>query len=233
MNSGFSGALLRKKKEGLIPVIPDIKLRSPKEGDLLRGRDPLETAGVLAALGAPALSVVTEPENFGGSLRLLQGVVEASGLPVLRKDFIKDAEDLRKSLEYGARAVLLICAMQPRPLLFRLFEEAVRMGLEPLVEAHTKEELLMAGELGAGLVGINNRDILALEKDGGSVSLTEELIVHRPPGALLVSESSISSPEEAGRAVRAGADAVLVGTAIWQASDLPAFYAALCRGGRK
>jgi len=233
MNTEFSAALIKKKKAGLIPVIPDIKLRSPKEGELLRGRDPFEAAALLAALGAPALSVVTEAENFGGSLSLLQGVVQSSGLPVLRKDFIRSVEDLRKSKEYGARAVLLICAMLPRPLLSRLYEESIKLGMEPLVEAHNEEELLLAGELKAGLVGINNRDILQLEKDGGGVSLTAKLAAYRPQGALLVSESAIGSPEEAALAVRAGANAVLVGTAIWHAPDLPAFYAALCRGGAR
>ena len=99
-----------------------------------------------------------------------------------------------------------------------------------MVEAHTARELKLAGRLGAGLVGINNRDILALERDGGTVSTTSELAAWVPKGALLISESGISTPEEARAATEAGAGAVLVGTAIWRAADPAACFRALCRG---
>ena len=230
MNTRFSEAIVRKKSEGGIPVIPDIKCVSPKEGDLLRGRDPVETAKLLAELGAPAVSVVTEPINFGGSVELLRAVAEATGLPALRKDFIMDADDLKRTKDYGADAVLLICAVQPEPLLFKLYEQTLSIGLEPLVEVHTKEEMSLVKELGARLVGINNRDILELEKDGGMVSVTGRLAGYAPKGAVLISESSIRSHGEAKQAIELGADAALVGTALWTSGDIRAFYTELCYG---
>lgn len=230
MTTRFSDSLKARKQAGFIPVIPDIKCTSPKEGDLLRGRDPVEAARLLAEAGAPALSVVTEPKNFGGSLELLERIAAAIKLPVLRKDFITCIDDLKVSKDCGAEAILLICATQPFPLLLKLYEEALKIGLEPLVEAHTKEELMLAGKIGAKLVGINNRNILELEKDEGTVSATELLAKYKPKDALLISESAIQTPAQAQAAVRAGADAVLIGTAIWQADNMFEYYLALSKG---
>lgn len=230
MNTAFSNAVRNKKNEGLIPVIPDIKCFSPKEGDLLKGRDPAETAKNLATFGAPAISVVTEEKNFKGSLNLLEQVVKETGLPVLRKDFITQTDDLKRTKDCGAEAVLLMCAVQSHKMLFYLYEEALRIGLEPLVEAHTGDELRLIETLGAKLVGINNRNIIELEKDDGTVSNTADLAYMKPKGAVLISESSIRSPEQAKAAIFAGADGVLVGTSIWQAANMQEFYSALCYG---
>jgi Indole-3-glycerol phosphate synthase len=230
MNTKFSDALIARKQAGFIPVIPDIKCTSPKEGDLLRGRDPLESAKLLAEAGAPALSVVTEHKAFGGSLELLKRIAAGTKLPVLRKDFITCIDDLKITKDCGAEAVLLICAIQPRPLLMELYDEALKIGLEPLVEAHTEEELSWVGKIGAKLVGINNRNILELEKDDGTVSATELLSAYAPINAVLISESSIQTPAEAQAAIRAGADAVLIGTAIWQAENMGECYLALSKG---
>ena len=220
----FADAVRKKKLSGQVPVIPDIKCVSPKEGDLLRGRDPVEVAGLLASLGAPAISVVTEPKEFGGSLALLEKVSQRTGLPILRKDFVTTTDDLKQSLEYGASAILLMCAVQPEPLLSVLYEEALRLGLEPLVETHTEEEMLLARKLGAKLIGINNKNILELERDDGTVALTSVLAGSAPSDAVLISESSIASVADVRAAIEAGADAVLVGTAIWQADCMEEFY---------
>ncbi|MDD4170247.1 MAG: indole-3-glycerol-phosphate synthase [Desulfotomaculaceae bacterium] len=228
-NTKFSSALIARKQAGFIPVIPDIKCISPREGDLLRGRDPVEAAKLLADAGAPALSIVTEPKNFGGSMELLERIVAETKLPILRKDFINSVEDVKLTKAGGAEAILLICATQPFPLLRKLYEEALKIGLEPLVEAHTKQELLLAGQIGAKLVGINNRNILALEKDDGTVSATALLAAYKPKAALLISESSLQTPAQAQAAVRAGADAVLIGTAIWRAEDMRECYLAFSR----
>jgi len=108
--------------------------------------------------------------------------------------------------------------------------EALAIGLEPLVEAHTREELGWAGGIGARLVGINNRNILELEKDDGTVSATQLLAEYKPENALLISESSIQTPLEGQAAIRAGADVLLIGTALWQAEDMAASYQAFSRG---
>lgn len=230
MNTKFSEALIKRKQAGFIPVIPDIKCISPKEGDLLRGRDPVKVARLLGKAGAPALSVVTEKENFGGSTELLKMVAKETGLPILRKDFIKRVDDLKITKDCGAEAILLICSMLPFPLLMNLYEESIKIGLEPLVEARTKEELALAGKMGAKLVGINNRNILKLEKDNGTISETQLLAPYAPKDALLISESSIHTPAEAQAAFQAGADAVLIGTAIWQAENLQRFFMELSKG---
>lgn len=230
MNTKFSNALITKKQAGLIPVIPDIKCTSPRDGDLLLGRDPVDMARLLASAGAPALSVVTESKNFGGSLDLLKRVAAETGLPVLRKDFITCEGDLQITREHGAEAVLLICAILTFPQLAHLYEKALKIGLEPLVEAHTEEELARAGKIGARLVGINNRNILELEKDGGNISATEMLVKFAPQNAVLVSESSIQTPAEAKAAIEAGVDAVLVGTAILLAENMQGYYLSLCKG---
>lgn len=227
MNTKFSDALIARKQAGFIPVIPDIKCKSPKEGDLLLGRDPLILAKQLVEAGAPALSVVTEQNNFGGSIELLKKIAAGTNVPILRKDFIKSFDELIIAKDSGAQAILLICAMLPFDLLSSLYNKALKLGLEPLVEARTQEELDFTKKIGAKLVGINNRNILELEKDDGTVSATELLSQYASKDALLISESSIKTPAETQFAIKAGADAVLIGTAILQANNIGSFYQTL------
>jgi len=223
----FSAALAAENAAGRVAVIPDIKCVSPGEGALAAGRDPVGMARRFVACGAPVLSVVTEPEHFGGSLELLRAVAEATQAPVLRKDLIADVTQLDETRACGAAAVLLICATTDEPTLRTLYAEALARGLEPLVEAHTAAELALAMDLGARLAGINNRDITVLERDRSGPELTESLASAALAGRLLISESGITSVADAQRAAAAGADAVLVGTALWQADDPEALYQAL------
>ena len=231
---GFTESLLARKQAGYLPVIPDFKMVSPADGPLFAGRDVLQAAKELEAAGAPALSVVTEKSRFGGSLELLSGIAQAVRVPVLRKDFLRSPSDVEESARRGARAVLLICACLATDALEALYRAALDCGLEPLVEAHTPDELRVAAALGAKLVGINNRDILALERDGGTVSTTARLAGGKPAGAFLISESGIQTPADARMALASGADAVLVGTAIWKSPDPLSFYRelSLAGGGR-
>ena len=195
-------------------LVIDFKPVSPQHGDLFKGRDPLDVARRLETAGVLGLSVVTEREHFGGSLDLLRSIAKAVGLPVLRKDFIKSADDLYETLDCGAKGVLLICSMTDN--ITSLHEKALSIGLKPVVEVHTPDEMEMAKSIGAKIIGINNRDITVLEKDGGTVSLTLELIKMAPEGAWIISESGISCRRDAQKALDAGANAVLVGTAFWQ-----------------
>ena len=227
--SAFLDALRARAGAGFVPVIPDIKMISPAEGPLFAQRDPAETAKALVKAGAPVLSVVTEERHFGGSMALLRSIIREAGVPVLRKDFIQSAADVEATAACGASAVLLICAAMPEDLLRECFAAARDLGLDALVEAHTASELNFAASLGCPLLGVNNRDILALEKDGGTVARTAELAALKPPGAFLVSESGLQSPADVRRAMAGGADGVLVGTAIWHAEDPSAFYDALSR----
>lgn len=227
----FSQSLRERKAAGFTPLIPDFKCISPKHGELFAGRDPVFCAQRLASLGAPAISVVTEQTHFGGSLALLSGICEAVDIPVLRKDFITCRADLEQTLACGAQAVLLICACMDEKTLKALYADALALGLEPLVEAHNESELALCRALGAKLVGINNRDILNLERDAGTVAHTAALAAGKPTDALLISESGMESPADVRRALTAGADAALVGTALWRAPDLFAAYQAFSGAG--
>jgi indole-3-glycerol phosphate synthase len=229
-------ALWRRYEQGYLPVIPDIKLRSPAEGDLIRGRDPVAYALELEAAGAPVISVVTEKEHYGGSVRLLEEILRAVSVPVLRKDFIRSAEQLEESARLGVSAVLLMASVLGEEELFRLFHEAVRLGLEPLVEIHNPYELELAARLPLSFLGINNRNILTWERDDGNVGTTEELAKMKEKmfasrRVFLLSESSLMSPEELKRAKRAGAHGVLIGTALLKAENPAATYKefSLCR----
>jgi len=222
----FSAAITNENARGFAAVIPDIKCVSPKEGDLLRGRNPVKTAKLLIDCGAPVLSVVTENEHFGGSPALLHSIA-GIGVPVLRKDFITDEAQLHETLEMGAAAVLLICATTEPAILARLYARALQLGLEPLVEVCSTEEMRFARDLGAQIVGINNRNIASLEFDSGGPSRTAALAREAPRGALLISESGIVTPQDAKQAIATGANALLVGTALWQADDMAAAYRSL------
>lgn len=216
--------LWQKYNSGIIPVIPDIKCKSPGEGDLMAGRNPIEYAKSLADAGAPVISVVTESEHYGGSLELLQQIAEAVPVPILRKDFIKTREQLEESAKYGASGVLLISSILDKDQLANLIEQAILLGLEPLVETHNMEEINAIKDFELSFLGINNRNILEWETDNGTVNTTEKLGQFVPRKSLVLSESSIMSAEDVIRAKAAGAHAVLVGTAILKAKDPVAMY---------
>ena len=223
----FVESLRRCAQSGRVPVIPDFKMLSPSDGPLFQGRDVIADARAMEKAGAPALSVVTEPKQFGGSLEFLEQITKAVRIPVLRKDFVQSTSDLEETVRCGAKAVLLICSCMTQATLKELYHRSLELGLEPLVEAHSAEELHLAESLGAKLVGINNRDILTLECDGGTVSTTARLASAKPIGSFLISESGIQSADDVRIALQSGADAVLVGTAIWKDEDPFAFYQAL------
>ena len=219
----FRESLINKKKEGVTPVITDFKCISPGEGRLLTQEEAVKRAVEFEAVGAAAISVVTEPDDFGGSLELLRNITKSVSIPVLRKDFIKTTEEIDISIDCGASAVLLMCSVMSKEEMQRCYSYAVEKGIEPLVETHTPEEMSFALELGALLMGINNRDILKLEKDGGTVSTTKNMmkdaVIDKNLDRVLISESGILTPEDVRVAVESGADAVLIGTAIWKAED--------------
>lgn len=220
----FLHSLIKKKESGAVPVIVDFKCISPGEGRLFDEKDAVANALKMIGAGAPAISVVTEPTDFGGSLDMLRAVVEAVDVPVLRKDFIRTREAIDETIDCGASAVLLMCSVMSAEQMVDCYNYAVERGIEPLVETHTEAEIEFAASLGAKLMGINNRDILQLEKDGGTVSTTQGLAGGKPEGAFLISESGILTPGDVRRAIDSGADAALVGTAIWKAEDPFAYY---------
>jgi indole-3-glycerol phosphate synthase len=161
-----------------------------------------------AALEAPGLSVLTEPERFKGSLEDLDAARGSTTLPVIRKDFTVDEAQV---LQAGTRAdaVLLIAALFGAGALARYVSLAVEVGLTPLVEVHDEREAELALESGARVIGVNNRDLRDFTVDLG----TFERLGPRLAGATLVAESGVKAPEDARRLRDAGADAVLVGEA--------------------
>jgi len=227
MTGGFAAAIEQENAGGFVGVIPDIKPTSPKEGDLLQGRDPVAVAASLVKAGSVVLSVVTESQRFGGSPDLLATIAQTVNVPILRKDFLTSTDDIEATAQLGASAVLLMCAVLEPARLTRLYNLAVNLGLEPLVEVHTAAELAFADSLGAKLIGVNNRDILALETDDGGPSLTVQLLSGVSPGTLVISESGITSQADVVRLAQAGVQAVLVGTALWQADDMNQMLASL------
>lgn len=198
-------ALARAERDGRVPVIAEIKPTSPTT-DCRRDDDPVELAEEMVAGGAAALSVLTEPDHFGGSPAVLRRVREAVSVPVLRKDFL-----LREDhLDVVAADLVLVIARFVDDL-DSLMGGARERGMEPLVEVHSTTELDRAIDAGAATVGINNRDLTSLEVD---LDTFERVASEAPDDLTLIAESGISSQRDVTRMRRAGADALLVGTAI-------------------
>nr|HOO90706.1 indole-3-glycerol-phosphate synthase [Syntrophales bacterium] len=165
----LSDAIRQRQAQGIFPVISEIKVRSEKQGDLLCGRDPVHLAREMAQCPVAGISVVTEPEHFGGNMGILKAVAAAVHIPVLHKDFITTRRQIEESASYGASAVLLITAMLEKDSMIGLIEAAAHHGLESLVEVHSLAELERVSNLPFDLLGINNRDITIFEVDDDDV----------------------------------------------------------------
>lgn len=215
-------AIKRAKKEGKVPLIAEIKLRSPRDGNLLQGRDPLQIANDYICGRACAISVVTEPVYFGGDIGILKKIASNVKLPVLRKDFIKKEEQVLESKQLGAKAVLLISAMLSKERLANLNEYAHSLGLETVIEIHTQEGLRNLEGLALDMVGINNKDILDLERGEDQIIPTQKLARLLSEGVIVISESGIRNREDVKKVIASGADAILVGTALLEAEDIQA-----------
>jgi indole-3-glycerol phosphate synthase len=202
-----------------ISVIAEHKRSSPSAGVI---RADLALADVVSAYergGAAALSVLTEESRFGGTLADLEAARAASSLPILRKDFIVEEYQVHESLARGADAILLIVAALDTGTLIRLHSLATQLGLATLVEVHDAIELDAAHEIGAEIVGINNRDLTTLEVD---VEHTYRLLPDVQDGAMVVAESGIRRHDQLAQLAAAGVDAVLVGEALMRAPDIEA-----------
>lgn len=202
----FEGAL----RSGNRHVIAEFKRRSPSRGDLAVELEPVAAVRRYALGGASALSVLTEPDHFRGSPADVAAAKEATVLPVLRKDFILEAVQIWEARAMGADAVLLIVAVLGDALLAELILEAKRQGLAALVEVHDEEEVRRALDAGAGLIGVNNRDLTNFEVELG----TAERLAPGLEGVVRVAESGINTASDAARMWAAGFDAILVGEAL-------------------
>ena len=201
----FADALEAAERDGRVPLIAEVKPTSPTtEGE--SREDPVELAERMVAGGAAALSVLTEPEHFGGSPDALRAIREAVDVPVLRKDFILREEQL-DTVE--ADLILLIARFVDD--LEGLLAAARERGFQVLVETHTESEVDEAVAAGADIIGVNNRDLAQLEVDLGTFERVAESV---PESATLIAESGIEDSNDAARMRAAGADALLVGSAI-------------------
>lgn len=219
----------RLRAAGRPALVAEFKRASPSAGAIAPQADPAATARAYQAAGAAMVSVLTEPSRFGGSLEDLGRVRAATDLPVLQKDFVVDPYQLVEARAAGADAVLLIVALVGDRL-EALLGRARALGLTALVEAHSEEEVRRAVASGARLIGVNNRDLRTLAVD---TRQAERLLPLVPPDRFALAESGLSSPADVARAVRAGADGVLVGEHLMASADPGAAVGALRAAGRR
>lgn len=212
---GFRAALVAA---GPLAVIAEIKRKSPSAGDLRPDLDPEELAREYVAAGAATLSVLTDGPAFGGSLDLMRRARAASGVPVLRKEFIIDEYQLVEARVHGADAVLLIAGVLDASELARMHDAAEGLGLDVLVEIHNEAELeiVAASRATVRMFGINNRDLKAQKTD---LATFERLApAARSISGFLVAESGLRTNADAWRMHAAGASALLVGESLLRAA---------------
>jgi indole-3-glycerol phosphate synthase len=202
-----------------LSVIAEHKRRSPSAGSIREGLALEDVVRAYERGGAAALSILTERANFGGSLHDLRTARASSRLPILRKDFIVDPYQVLESAAAGADAILLIVAALGTDELADLHSRAIELGLDALVEVHSGDELATAVELGATVIGINNRDLTTLEVD---MRRTFELVPAIPPDRTVVAESGFSRASELDQLADAGVSAVLIGEALMRSPDIEA-----------
>lgn len=222
---GFHAALAA---EG-VRVIAECKRRSPSRGVLRTAYDPAAIARGYDAAGAAAISVLTEPTFFDGTLDHLRAVRDAVDLPILRKDFIVDAYQLLEARAAGADAVLLIVAALDDDALADLGSAARDLGLDVLVEVHDERELDRALAAGATIVGVNNRNLRTLAVD---VDASFRLAARMPAGVLAVAESGLRTGEDVRRLREVGYQAFLIGERFMSAADPGAVLAVLLEDAR-
>ena len=212
---GFINALNGQRK-GEIAVIAEVKRKSPSKGNLVSELNPSLLATEYENGGAAAISVLTEEKNFSGSKKDLIEVSNSVNLPILRKDFTVDLRDICDARIMGADAVLLIVAALDQFELRDFIDLSIELDLDPLVEIHDERELDLALEVGAKLIGVNQRDLKSFEVDSSkAVNLKSKI----PESVTAVAESGIDSAESAAILKEAGYSALLVGELLVKSKD--------------
>jgi indole-3-glycerol phosphate synthase len=220
----FRRALEQAHAPGRLALIAEIKKASPSKGLIRADFDPPALARAYARGGAACLSVLTDAPSFQGHDAYLAAAREAVDLPCIRKDFMVDPWQVAESRVLGADCILVILSMVDDSLAAKLLAEAGRFGMDALVETHDEAEMARAAQLGATLVGVNNRSLRTFEVD---LANTERLAKAAPANALLVTESGIFTPEDVARLERSGAKAMLVGESLMRQADVEAATRAL------
>jgi indole-3-glycerol phosphate synthase len=207
------------------PIIAEIKRRSPSKGVLREVEDPAGLARIYEEAGAAAISVLTDGPFFHGSIRDLEKVKDAVGVPVLRKDFILDEVQVEESAGAGADALLLIVAALGDDELENLFHKTIALGMTPLVETHDETEVARALALDPPLIGINNRDLASMRIDVETCLRLRPLV---PPHVMVIGESGVQTRDDVRRLEAGGVDAFLVGTALMRSPDPGRALKSLC-----
>jgi indole-3-glycerol phosphate synthase len=212
-----------------VALVAEVKRRSPSAGAIREDLDPADQAARYARHGAAAVSVLTDGPFFGGSISDLEAVVKRVAVPVLRKDFILEETQILEARAAGAAAVLLIVRALPGGRLRELLRFTTDAGLDALVEVHTAPELDSALAAGARIVGVNSRDLDTFRID---VAAAWSLLASVPADRVAVAESGMATAADVERAAAAGADGLLIGTALSAAAD-PAAQVAAFTGARR
>jgi indole-3-glycerol phosphate synthase len=212
MPPGFRSAL----ESGRLGLIAEVKRRSPSAGVIRADLHPSERARAYSGAGASVISVLTDGPFFGGSINDLVAVARDVPVPVLRKDFILDEAQIAEARAAGAAAVLLIVRALEAARLRELLAYARALGLEALVEVHTRPELETALAADAAVIGVNSRDLDTFRID---IAAAWELVGRVPADRIAIAESGMHTIADVERAAEAGADGVLIGTALSAAAD--------------
>lgn len=207
-------AALRRGPGDPIRAIAEVKRASPSAGPIRPDADPVAIAREYERAGAAAVSVLTDESFFDGALSFLRDAAEAIAVPVLRKDFIIDAYQVAEARAAGADALLLIVAALDGDTLASLIRASRTMGMDPLVEAHSAEEVHRALAAGADVVGVNHRNLADFSID---MSLTSRMRREVPDDVVLVAESGIRNSDDVRALADAGADAILAGESLMRA----------------
>jgi len=200
-----------------VRIIAEVKKASPSKGIIREDFDPLVIAQSYSNAGANAISVLTEPHYFKGDLEYLTGIRRYVPTPLLRKDFIVDKYQILEALVYGADFILLIAKALEKKELRELYDYALHIGLEVLVEVHDKDDLKKAMWCGANIIGINHRNLDTFEMD---MQLCDKLIPMIPNGKIIVAESGVNNKEVIDHLTDIGADAFLIGEHFMRQDDI-------------
>jgi indole-3-glycerol phosphate synthase len=220
-----SPAFGQSLRTGTVQVIAEVKRRSPSKGWINAQITAAEQATAYASGGAAAISVLTEPASFGGSIEDLIAVRNAVGVPVLKKDFHVHPVQLAEARAIGASAALLIARALSPDDLTRMTDAARQLRLEVLIEVRDEDELQRALDAGASVIGINNRNLETLVIDP---TTAERLLGLVPPSVVAIAESGVAGRADVERVAKHGADAVLVGSSVSASENPSAAVAALC-----